>query len=119
MIKANIGSVEIAEKTILSGNDHLVVTYPVKDGLKNLTAGTAVKITEGKVEHLTADTDDAIGVLYKAVELAEKEKSKEDTALVVIFGAVKRSSVTFKDDATACTKQLVEKLRKNGVYAIN
>ncbi|MEL3903502.1 MAG: hypothetical protein P1P63_00040 [Treponemataceae bacterium] len=119
MIKANIGSVEIAEKTILSGNNHLVVSYPVKDGLKNLKAGTAVKIESGEVEHLTADTDDAIGVLYKSVELADGKTTKDDTALVVIFGAVKKSAVTFTDAETACSEQLVEKLRKNGVYAIN
>lgn len=119
MVRANIGTVEITEKTILSGNNHLVVSYPVKDGLKNLTSGTAVKIADGKVEHLTADTDDAIGVLYKSVELSEGKTSKDDTALVVIFGAVKKTSVTFTDATSACTEPLVEKLRKNGVYAIN
>lgn len=118
MIKANIGGIEITEKTILSGNNHLVVSYPVKDGLKNLQSGTAVKLTDGKIEHLAADTDDAIGILYKSVELADKA-TKNDTALVVIFGAVKKTSVTFTDAKTACTEQLVEKLRKNGVYAIN
>ena len=75
MVKANIGEVEITEKTILSGNDHLVVPYPVKDGLTNLKAGAAVKITDGKIEHVAADTDDAIGVLYKSVDLEDGKKT--------------------------------------------
>lgn len=119
MVRANIGEVEITEKTILSGNDHLVVPYPVKDGLTNLKTGAAVKITDGKIEHVAADTDDAIGVLYKSVDLEDGKKTKDSTALVVIFGAVKKGNVTFTDAGTACTEQLIEKLRKNGVYAIN
>ena len=119
MVKANVGSVTLEEKTLLSGSNHIVVSYPVKDGIKGLTAGTAVKLDGGKVEHLAADTDDAIGVLYKEVELDESGKTKDSSALVVIFGAVKKSSVSYKDAGTACTEQLVEKLRKNGVYAIS
>lgn len=119
MVRANVGSVTLEEKTLLSGNNHIVVSYPVKDGLKGLTAGTAVKLESGKIEHLAADTDDAIGVLYKEAELDESGKTKDASALVVIFGAVKKSSVSYTDAGTACTEQLVEKLRKNGVYAIS
>ena len=119
MVKANIGNVTLEEKTLLSGSNHIVVSYPVKDGIKGLAAGTAVKLDGGKVEHVAADTDDAIGVLYKEVELDESGKTKDASALVVIFGAVKKSSVSYKAAGTACTEQLVEKLRKNGVYAIS
>ncbi|WP_262373103.1 hypothetical protein [Treponema phagedenis] len=45
--------------------------------------------------------------------------SKDSTAAVVVFGAVKKEAVTFGADGAACTETLVEKLRKNGLYAIN
>ncbi len=115
MIKGNIGTVTIGTKTILVGSNHLVVSYPVKDDLEGVVIGAAVKLNDGKVEHIAADTDDAIGVVYQGVA----GKTKDATVSVVVFGAVKKNEVVFTKDATACTQQLVEKLRKNGVYAIN
>ncbi|CEM62220.1 MULTISPECIES: hypothetical protein [Treponema] len=115
MINANIGKVAIEQSSILSGNNHIIVSYSLKDGLKGLKAGTALKLVDGKLEHLAADTEDAIALLLSEVE----GDSKDSTAAVVVFGAVKKEAVTFGADGAACTETLVEKLRKNGLYAIN
>ncbi|WP_256254660.1 hypothetical protein [Treponema phagedenis] len=40
MINANIGKVAIEQSSILSGNNHIIVSYSLKDGLKGLKAGT-------------------------------------------------------------------------------
>lgn len=114
MVKANIGTVEITKDTVLIGKEHLITSYPVKDGQKNLNAGTAVVLKDGKLEHLAADTDDAIGILAESLE----GTSKDSTANIVVFGAVKKERVTFTAANTACTEKLVESLRKNGVYAL-
>lgn len=118
MVNGNLGSVSFMEQNVLAGNNHIVVPYLVKDGQKNLRAGTAVKLTDGKVEHLTVDTDDAIGVLYETVDFGGREESKDDSAVVVVFGSVKKHLVKFKEEGTDCTAALVEKLRKNGVYVL-
>ena len=117
-MNANIGSVTLQEKSVISGNTHIIAAYPVADGLKGLSAGTAVKLDGGKVTHLATDADDAIGILYNAVALDDSGKTKEAVAQVVVFGAVKKESVTYTESATACTETLVEKLRKNGIYAL-
>lgn len=114
MIKGNLGNITIEEKTLLSGSNHIVVSYLAKDDLESLKAGTAVKIDGGKIEHIETDTEDAIGIVYEGFE----GKTKDTTVPVVIFGAVKISAVSFSKDAKPCTAGLVEKLRKNGVYAI-
>lgn len=116
MIKANIGKIETEDKPILTGgNNHLVVSYLAKDGQEGLIPGTAVKLVDGKVEHIATDADDAIGVVYQLVE----GKTKDSTVSVVVFGAIKKSAITFTAKGAACTETLVEKLRKNGIYAIN
>ncbi len=115
MIKGNIGSINMSEKTILVGQNHIVVSYNVKDDLENLVAGTAVKLDGGQIDHLATDTDDAIGIVYQSLE----GKTKDATTTVVVSGAVKKAEVIFTKDGAACTEQLVEKLRKNGIYAIN
>lgn len=118
MVNGNMGLVAFREQNILIGSNHLVVSYLVKDGEKRLDTGTAVKLVDGKIEHLTADTDDAIGVLYQDVETNDEINPKDKSALVIIFGAVKKERIKFKEDHSDCTAALVEKLRKNGVYVL-
>ncbi len=115
MIKGNIGSINMSEKSILVGQNHIVVSYPVKDDLEKLVAGTAVKLDGGQIDHLANDTEDAIGIVYQGVE----GKTKDATTTVVVSGAVRKAEIVFTNAGTACTEQLVEKLRKNGIYAIN
>ena len=117
-MNAKIGSVTLQEKSVIAGGNHIIVAYPVADGLKGLTAGTAVKLDSGKVTHLATDADDAVGILYNPVITDDDGKSKEAVAQVVVFGAVKKESVTYTASATACSETLVEKLRKNGIYAL-
>ena len=117
-MNAKIGSVTLQEKSVIAGGNHIIAAYPVADGLKGLTAGTAVKLDSGKVTHLATDADDAVGILYNTVTGDDDGKSKEAVAQVVVFGAVKKESVTYTESATACTETLVEKLRKNGIYAL-
>ena len=117
-MNAKIGSVTLQEKSVISGSGHIIAAYPVADGLKGLSAGTAVKLDSGKVGHLATDADDAIGILYNAVTTDDSGKTKEATAQVVVFGSVKKESVTYTESATACTETLVERLRKNGLYAL-
>lgn len=117
-MNAKIGSVTLQEKSVISGSTHIIAAYPVEDGLKGLAAGTAVKLDGGKVTHLATDADDAIGILYHAVTGEDSGKTKEAVAHVVVFGSVKKESVTYTESATACSETLVEKLRKNGIYAL-
>ena len=117
-MNARIGSVTLQEKSVISGSTHIITAYPVADGLKGLTAGTAVKLDNGKVTHLATDADDAMGILYNDVIGMDDGKSKDAVAQVVVFGSVKKESVSYTDSATACTETLVEKLRKNGIYAL-
>lgn len=113
-MNAKIGSVTLQEKSVITGSNHIIAAYPVADGLK----GTAVKLDNGKVGRLATDADDAVGILYNTVTGDDDGKSKEAVAQVVVFGAVKKESVTYTESATACTEMLVEKLRKNGIYAL-
>lgn len=115
MIKANLGSIQVEEKSLLVGVNHLIVSYPMAEGSKGLTAGTLVKLEKTQVHHIT-ENDDPIGILAQTIET---EASKNEVAQVIVFGAVKRDKLTFTDQATPVRESLVEKLRKNGIYAVN
>ena len=89
MILGNLGKVKVSETAVVVGEHFFTETMPLKDGMKNLFAGTILNI-EGE--------------------------SKDTSAVVIVFGRVKRESLVFKD-GTAVTNAQVEALRKNGIYA--
>nr|DAE77486.1 MAG TPA: Head decoration protein, Viral protein.5A [Bacteriophage sp.] len=114
MVKGNLGTVKVSETTVVVGENFFTETMPLKDGMKNLFAGTILKMGAGeKLEHLEGTgSEDPIAVLNENIE----GESKDTSAVVIVFGRVKREALTFKD-GTAVTNAQVEALRKNGIYA--
>ncbi|MEL5720886.1 MAG: head decoration protein [Treponemataceae bacterium] len=114
MIKGNLGSITKKENQIVADEKFFAETMPLKDGMKNLFAGTILKLGAGEnLEHLEGTgSEDPIAVLYEDVE----GESKDTDAVVIVFGRVNRNKLTFKD-GTAVTNAMVEALRKNGIYA--
>lgn len=115
MIKGNLGTVTIKNSGIIADEKFFLDTFAIKDGLKDLTAGTLMKLdADGKtlVHCDGAGNDDPIAVLYEDVA----EPTKDTHALALVFGRVNKNKLTYKD-GTAVTDALVEALRKNGIYA--
>ena len=114
MVKGNIGTVTVKNENILADEKFFADTMPLKDGMKNLFAGTILKMGAGeKLEHLEGTgSEDPIAVLNETV----KGETKDTSAVVIVFGRVNRDKLTFKD-GTAVTNAQVEALRKNGIYA--
>lgn len=114
MIKGNIATVTKKDSAIIADEKFFTETFALKDGLKNLFAGTVLKLGEGeKLEHLEGTgSEDPVAILLEDVE----GESKDSHAQALIFGRVNRNKLTFKD-GTAITNAMVEALRKNGIYA--
>ncbi len=110
MIKGNLGSVEMGHKSILTGDNHIVVSYPVKAD-EVLRSGLAVCLENGKV---VASGTDPVGVVLDCLG-----EGNDEVVSLVVFGAVKIDQVYSTAAGAACDNALAEKLRKNGVYAIN
>ena len=114
MILGNLGKVKVSETAVVVGENFFAETMPLKDGMKNLFAGTILKMgASEKLEHLEGTgSEDPIAVLNETID----GESKDTSAVVIVFGRVKRESLVFKD-GTAVTNAQVEALRKNGIYA--
>jgi len=95
MILGNLGKVKVSETTVVVGENFFTETMPLKDGMKNLFAGTILKMGAGeKLEHLEGTgSEDPIAVLNETID----GESKDTSAVVIVFGRVKREALTFKD----------------------
>ncbi|MGF7110187.1 head decoration protein [Treponema pedis] len=113
MVQGNLGKITVKENSIVTDENFFSEVMPLKDGMKNLFAGTILKLgADEKLEHLEGTgSEDPIAVLNEEI----KGESKDTSAVVIVFGRVKRDALTFKD-GTAVTNAQVEALRKNGIY---
>ncbi len=121
MIKGNLGSVEVSHKSILTGDNHIVVSYQAETPEDNeIKMGSPVSLErEGGVvkDKVIPGGSDPIGIA-----LDNLVNASSGTIRVVVFGAVKRDAVDFTapfNFEPQDENSVVEMLRKNGVYVIN
>ncbi len=121
MIKGNLGSVEVSHESILTGDNHIVVSYqantPEDSGIK-IGSPVSLEREGGMVKNIVIPGgSDPMGIA-----LDNLENASTGTIRVVVFGAVKRDAVDFTapfNFEPADENSVVENLRKNGIYVIN
>ncbi len=112
MIKGNVASFDMSEKTILVGDVYFVQTYNKRSDTEEIKTGDVVGlIQEEGLAKADGSTIEAIGIA-----LSDSPKKTNDAVNVVVFGKVKKSEVHFADDDTKIP--LLKNLRGNGIYLV-
>lgn len=128
-MKAVIGSVEVTQESILSGDHHIVSALALADEQTGLQAGMLLKASDdGFVacvgvdadpdpEADPADPENPIAVLLETPQVDSSGETASAVEPVVIHGAVRLEKLKLAD-GTAIDADYVELLRKNGIYAL-
>ncbi len=101
-----IGTISHQAETVLTGSHYIIQTVKIKDGLKDLKAGTILVYESGTAEDKT----------YDAVLVEPFAAKTADTALTAcLHGTVKAEKLILGDDLAKETVRPV--LRAAGIYA--
>lgn len=116
MIKGNVGSLTIEEKSILVGSNHFINVFGKDyDGIE-IKIGDPVGFYPK--EGLQPATGMQQGMEVLGIALNDSPKGTKESVSVVVFGQVRRSDVRLPVEPQLID-DVVKSLRHNGVYLVD